>query len=143
MTAGAFEQYVEEPLELLNGASTYLLALVGSQASANHALEYAVEHERVEAVVMISPGLELSGIAAKPLMTAYGNRPSMILSAAGDAYGATSGRVLSDAAEGYAELREYPGAAKGVQLLQAHDTAVGQILLWLEPIMSNDHKQSE
>jgi len=112
------------------------VALLGSQQSAHYVLRHAVHDDRLEAVVLISPGLELGGIKSLPLIKEYGNRPSMIVSAAGDTYSAAAGRQLSDAAEGYAELREYPGAAKGVQLLDANDAAIDQVLLWLEPIMN-------
>lgn len=121
---------------LAHGADPENLAIVGADLGANLALLYAADHADIQAVVMLSPGLEYKGIAALPAIATIGLRPILLIAATGDAYSASSCLALKQQARGFCELREYVGVAHGTDLLSAENTAIEQILLWLSPIIA-------
>ncbi|MBX7257695.1 MAG: alpha/beta hydrolase [Candidatus Hydrogenedentes bacterium] len=111
------------------------IAIVGASIGANLALRYAVEHADIQAVVMLSPGLDYHGIEIEPDMVAYGKRPSLMLTSTGDSYSASSCSTLKALAPGFCELREYGGAAHGTDILDAEPASVDQVFLWLTHII--------
>ena len=120
---------------LARGADPDNLALVGASIGANLALDYAVDNDDIQAVVLVSPGLDYQGVTTEPAIAAYGTRPVLLMSAEGDAYAAASCVTLKKAAVGLCELRSYPGAAHGTDLFATSASALEQILLWFAPII--------
>ncbi len=117
------------------GADPDNLALVGAGTGANLAIHYAVDHVDIQAVVLVSPGLDYEGISTEVEITAYGKRPALLLTAEDDSYSAASCGALKNAASGLCELRQYPGSVHGTDLLATSANAINQILLWLDPII--------
>lgn len=111
------------------------LGLAGAALGGSLALEYAASSPAIHAVVLLSPGLEYEGIDAREALARYGKRPLLMLAAQGDSYAAASARTLKAQAPGYAELREYAGAAHGTDLFTLGDRAAGQIIVWLDEIL--------
>ncbi len=122
---------------LANGINPENIARVGADIGANLALRYAVDHTDIQAVVMLSPGLNYHGINAETDVVAYGKRPILLMTTDGDSYSASSCPVLKEKAVGQCELREYAGSSHGTDILDAVDLASGQILLWLAPIIGH------
>ncbi|HIJ64852.1 MAG TPA: alpha/beta fold hydrolase [Candidatus Hydrogenedentes bacterium] len=121
---------------LSEGADPDNLAVVGASIGANLALNYAVADGDIQAVVLVSAGLDYQGIATEAAMQVYGReRPALLIVARDDAYAAESCRALQAASPGFCELREYPGAAHGTNLLDASDGAVDQVLHWLDAVI--------
>ena len=113
------------------GADPDNLAIAGASVGANLALSYAVTDLDIQAAVLVSPWLEYKGIAAGPAIMAYGKRPILLITTEGDSYSAASCATLKRAAGGFCELREYPGAAHGTDILANSTSAVEQIVYWL------------
>ena len=127
-------------LLLRKGAHPENLAVVGASIGANLALHYALENPDIQAVVLISPGLDYHGITTEPEMRSYVKRPSLLVTAEGDAYAAASCHTLKQIAPGYCDLREYPGAAHGTNLINASDEVVDQILYWLGTVIGAERQ---
>jgi len=120
---------------LQHGADPENLAVVGASIGANLALRYAIDHPDIQAVVMLSPGLDYYGIQTEPDIRAYSKRPSLMLTTTGDSYSATSCKTLKALSPGFCELREYDGSAHGTDILDAEPLSVDQIFLWLSHIV--------
>ena len=120
---------------LEQGADPDNLALVGASIGANLALAYAVGHEDIPAVVLVSPGLGYKGVKTEEAIVAYGRRPVLLMTSKGDSYSAMSCTTLKRAAPGLCELREYKGATHGTALFDVSVTAIQQVFLWLKPII--------
>ncbi|MBI4557390.1 MAG: alpha/beta hydrolase [Candidatus Hydrogenedentes bacterium] len=117
------------------GADARSFSLVGASLGANLALRYAATHEDVQALVLLSPGLEYKGIRAEPALADYGKRPLLLLTTEGDSYSASTCTRLKAKAPGFSELREYPGAAHGTDILDVSTNAIEQILQWLDAVV--------
>ena len=112
------------------------LVLCGEGLGANLALAAARRDPTIAGVVAVSPGMIEHGIAAEPEIRALYDRPLLLVTAEGDAYAADSATRLKQGAPGFCELRTYPGAAHGTDLLSAHPAVVGMILGWTENLLS-------
>lgn len=120
---------------LAHGADPKNLAVIGSSIGGNLALNYAVDHKDIQAIVMISPGLDYHGVATENPIRHIGKQPILLLTTTGDAYSNSSCARLKDIAAGFCELREYPGSVHGVGILDASQSAREQVLLWLSQII--------
>lgn len=118
-----------------HGANPADIALVGASIGANLVLQYAAGHAEIPAIVMISPGLDYKGVRTEDAVAAYGKRPALLITSEGDSYAASSCTTLKRAASGLCEIRTYPGAAHGAALLDASESALETILVWLQPII--------
>ncbi|MCC6487627.1 MAG: alpha/beta fold hydrolase [Candidatus Hydrogenedentes bacterium] len=119
------------------GADPDNLAMAGAGLGANLVLQYASRDEDVQAIVLLSPGLSYEGIEAQEALAVYGKRPALLVTSTGDSYSASTCEELHAKAAGQCELREYEGAAHGVDLLDAVEVCTGQIFLWLEAIVGH------
>ena len=103
-------------------------AIVGASIGANLALRAAAIEERVEAVVLLSPGLDYHGITTQEAMDEYGERPALIVASADDPYAAESAEEL---AQGGKVLTIYPEGGHGTELLTTQPDVVNLMLGWL------------
>ena len=122
---------------LQRGADPDNLAMVGAGLGANLVLQYASRDEDVQAIVLLSPGLSYEGIETMEALARFGKRPALLVASTGDSYAASTCQKLHAAAAGQSELREYEGAAHGVDLLDTVEVCPGQIFLWLEDIVGH------
>lgn len=118
-----------------SGADPKNIAIAGASIGGNLALQYAVEDAQMQAVVMLSPGLDYRGVGSEAPMRAMSSRPVLLLTGVDDAYSAETCRALKPLAQGHCEIREYDGAAHGTDILDAHPMSADQILLWLSAII--------
>lgn len=129
--AAALEALVDE------GAPAGNLGLVGAGTAANLALDFVVEHPRaVQALVLVSPGLELGGIDARPRVDAFEGIPVLFVTMTGDAYGAASARSLRERVKGFSELHEYSGSARGEDIFALSESALEQVVYWLGKVLN-------
>lgn len=117
------------------GAEPDNLAIAGASLGANLALRTGAYDHRVQAIVMISPGLDYKGYAILPDMESLKTVPTLLLACEGDSYSAASANVLEEAAPGHCELRIYPGSAHGTDILASSPSSAEQIVQWLESTM--------
>ena len=113
------------------GADPDNIAVVGAEIGANAALLFALEDEDIQGVVMISPGLNYKGLETADAIAACRERPIFLMTTENDAYSAASCTTLKAAAEGFCELRAYPGSAQGTDIFAGGTGAANQVLMWL------------
>ncbi len=115
------------------GVDSTRIAIIGASIGANLALNYAAEHPEVAALVLLSPGLEYRGVRTQSAMGRFTPRPVLLMASENDAYAAQSCTTLaSEADEAFVELRLFPGASHGTDLLAGSRAAAPQIVQWLE-----------
>ena len=119
------------------GISSEKIALLGCGLGANIALNAAADDASISAVVLVSPGVELRGVQTIPAITRFGKKPSLLLVSEGDSFAADSAKQLGTSAEGNCELREYPGTAHGIDLLDTSKNAREQIVVWLDQFLKD------
>ncbi|MCC6795029.1 MAG: alpha/beta fold hydrolase [Candidatus Hydrogenedentes bacterium] len=124
-----------------NGADTENIAVIGASIGANLALRYATTDPDIQAVGMISPGMDYRGVTVEEPFKQLKTRPVLLMDAIGDAYSADTCTALEKLAPGHCDLHEYAGAAHGTDLLDTNENAIGQILQWLSPIIGPDSKK--
>jgi dienelactone hydrolase len=117
------------------GADPDNIAAIGASIGANLALRYATIEPTIQAVVMLSPGLDYHGVTVEDAIVNVNRRPVLLMDATEDSYSADTSKTLKPLAQGHCELHEYPGAAHGTDLLDTNENAPGQILLWLSAII--------
>lgn len=120
------------------GAHPENLAVAGEGLGANLVLRYALQSPDIQAVVMVSPGLDYNGISTEEAIKHLKDCPALLMACEGDAYGAMSASALKAAAPVFVELRSWPGAAHGTDLFAAHPESVQYILQWLNRILDKE-----
>lgn len=125
-------------IELINaGADPKKIAIAGASMGANLAMRYAATDPDIQAIVLISPGEEVNGIGIVQTVQTYTQRPILLMAAQTDGYSSRSAKKLDDLAAEYTELRLYPGAAHGTDLLDTVPVAAEQVLMWLDHILGH------
>jgi pimeloyl-ACP methyl ester carboxylesterase len=119
------------------GADPAKIALMGASIGANLAFRYTATDPEVHAVVMLSPGEDYSGVTTTKTMETFTSRPVLLMAARGDSYAAASAQKLDALAKQFCELRLYPGAAHGTDLLGAEPLAAEQVLMWLDQVLNH------
>ena len=120
---------------LRQGADPENLAILGADAGAAAALRYALTDGAMQAVVLVSPGLEGAQGDLEDAMARLDDRPSLLLAAKNDAYAAACARTLKAAAPVFCQMHLYPGAAHGLDLFAASPSALSQMLYWLDEVL--------
>jgi len=118
-------------LTMQEGVDPERTAIGGASVGANLALVAAANQPRVQAILLLSPGLEYRGIETGQAMVAYGDRAVFISASEGDAHAAESARELADLAQGSPVVILYPGDAHGIELLAAQPDLCALIVSWL------------
>ena len=116
------------------GADPNNLAVTGEGLGANLALQYTLQSPDIQAVVMISPGLEYNGVETERAITRLVDCPALLIASEGDAYSALSVSALKQNAPVFTELRTWSGASHGVDIFASHLESMQVILQWLERI---------
>ncbi len=119
------------------GADPNKIAIAGASIGANLAMRYAATDPQIQAIVLLSPGEEINGVSIVQTIQTYTSRPILLMAAQTDGYSARSAKKLDDLAAEYSELRLYPGAAHGTDLLDAVPVAAEQVLMWLDHILGH------
>lgn len=117
------------------GADPENLAVAGEEFGATLALLYALAEPSVQAVVGVSPVLEMGGLDAERAVRDLKDCPALFVAAENDGLGAAAARALKAAAPVFSEVRLYRGTASGADLFAAHPQAMGEVFTWLEGIL--------
>lgn len=108
-------------------------ALIGASIGANASIIQARLASNVEAVVLLSPGLDFHGLKPDESMAKY-HRPVLLVAAKDDQYSADSALKLSKMST-KASLDLLPNGGHGSQMFAAHPELPKQIASWLKKAM--------
>ena len=117
------------------GANPKNLAVVGEELGASLALKHVLADPSMQAVVMLSPGLDLFGLNVEDDIRRLKDCPILIVTSENEAYSASSSATLKAAAPAYSEIQHYTGASLGTDLFAFHPNAMNQVVDWLRPII--------
>ena len=106
-------------------------AVVGAGLGANLALVTAAADPSVTAMVMLSPGLEDHGVGTEDAISAYGDRPALIVASQDDLSAAESALTLHELAQTPPVLVLYPSAGHGTEMLARQPDLIPLIVSWL------------
>ncbi len=120
---------------LAAGTDPENLAVLGEGLGANLALRYMRIDPVIQAAVMVSPVLDEYGFDSEADVRALRARPVLLVAAENDGPAAGAATALKQTAPGFSELRLYPGAASGTDVLAASEAAQVQVLGWLQAII--------
>jgi len=102
----------------VKGAKEHLnttnFVVIGASIGANTAVNFAVEDEDVNGIVLLSPGLDYKGVKTEKTISKV-NAPMLIASAEGDSYAADSSQTLAQLSD--AKLIVYNGTEHGTNML--------------------------
>lgn len=105
--------------------------LIGAELGANLAVQSAAGDSLVTDIALLSPGMNLDGVASPDAMASYGARPSLVVASSGDSYAARSAMVLERKATGDVYIEMLEGDAAGVRLLTRDPQLEGKLIAWL------------
>lgn len=125
------KQDVQAAVSHLRKAGFSDIQLVGASIGANLALQVAAEDPEIKSVILLSPGLDYKGVTSEEAMTAYGERPILIVVSKDDRYSAKSGLVLDSKAKGVHELVIYDAAGHGTKMLNKEPELEPKVISWL------------
>jgi len=111
-------------------------AVVGASIGSNMSLITAVNEPRINAVILLSPGLDYRGVTTADAIIEYGDRPIFIIASEEDSYAADSSKTLHETATGQAELQLYNGAGHGTNMFSKEEGLPDLILNWLQQYIS-------
>jgi pimeloyl-ACP methyl ester carboxylesterase len=107
------------------------VAVVGANFGANAAMVAAAEDPRVDTVALLSPGLNLGGIAIGAPVEKYGDRPLLVVASSEDAYAVRSVTFIDGKALGDCEVQLLENAGSGVRMLNRDSGIESTLLSWL------------
>ena len=107
------------------------VSVVGAALGANLALNAASDNESINNVVMLSPGLNINGVKVGAAISAYGDRPLMLVADKGDAISAKAASLLEAKATGPKRLELVDGGASGHRLLNTVASLEPTLVGWL------------
>ncbi len=107
------------------------VSVVGAALGANLALNAASDNEVITNVVMLSPGLNIQGVKVGSAISAYGERPLMLVADKGDAVSAKAATLLDGKAAGKKQLELVDGGASGHRMLNTVATLEPTLVGWL------------
>ena len=122
------------------GASS--VHLIGAEVGANLVVVSASDDPNVTDIALLSAGMNLEGVPSPSALEAYGERPALIVTSAGDSYGARSASVLESKAQGRVYVEMLDGDAKGTRLLTRDPQLEGKLVAWLNGTYDLDGRRA-
>ncbi len=109
------------------------IAVIGGSIGANMALILGANQPQIAGVALLSPGLDYRGVVTDAAMTAFGDRPILIVASQEDRYAADSSESLAGLTD-QANLIMYDGAGHGTRMFDAEPELMGILIDWLAEI---------
>lgn len=107
------------------------IGVMGGSIGANMALVAGAVDENVRAVILLSPGLDYFGVTTEDKLSAYGDRPIMIVVSQDDGQTVADAERLPSQAVGEVELIIYETAGHGTRMFSREPELIESILAWL------------
>ncbi len=112
-----------------NGATH--ITIMGADLGANLSVSVAAENESVNNLILLSAGMNISGVKSGGALETYGQRPVLIVSSDEDVYATKSAAYLEGKAKGEKHVETLSGAGSGVRMLTRDPKLEGMVLAWL------------
>jgi dienelactone hydrolase len=112
-------------------------AVIGASMGANMAVLLGADQPDIQALVLLSPGLNYYMVQTAEPLAAYGDRPVLIIASQEDGYAASSSEELLKVARGEALLEMYAGIGHGTAMLSNQPDLASLLLEWLHPILQS------
>lgn len=111
------------------------IAIIGASIGANIALNYAIQDEEIETIIMLSPGLNYRGVKTEETIKQFKN-PVLIVVSEDDSYSADSSKRLNSLSKN-SVLKIYQGLEHGTRLFGKTD--IDKIIIdWLKDNLKNN-----
>ncbi len=118
-----------------NMVNTHKVGIIGASIGANVAVNYAGAHpKQVQALVLLSPGLEYHGVQTFTPLTHYENA-IFFLSSQEDAYASDSSQRLYKFALGKKKIQIFSDLGHGTDMLTSSPALGKDILDWLKSVL--------
>jgi pimeloyl-ACP methyl ester carboxylesterase len=127
----AMRHDVSAALDHLSSSSCDHLALVGAELGSVLALNIAAEDPRITNLVMMSPRLSSHGWKVSSAISAYGDRPLLLVVGESDSTGVRAAGALKGKAAGRTQLEVVKGDAIGPLLMAQSASLEGTLLHWI------------
>jgi len=111
---------VDAAIEFLASKGVGSIAVVGASIGANHAILAGDRDVRVNAVVLLSPGIDYRGVKTDVAAAKF-TKALFTAAAKDDAYAAESAQKIHDLAKGVKELKIYDNAGHGTNMFVMPD----------------------
>jgi alpha-beta hydrolase superfamily lysophospholipase len=125
------EQDVMAAVAWLRAQGVKEVSCMGAGIGANLCTRVAAGDPAMVNLVLLSPGLKINGVSALDAMTAYGDRPALIVASADDRYAAVSADKMASVAQGQVRFELLPEAGRGTKMLSRDPSLEGTVLSWL------------
>jgi pimeloyl-ACP methyl ester carboxylesterase len=106
------------------------IVIVGASVGANLALAVGARNKRVQAVVMLSPGMGFVSGPADATLREF-NRPVLLVAGNDDVFSRDACKILSQASA-KAKLRLFDRAGHGTDMFLPHPELINEIVVWLK-----------
>ncbi len=107
------------------------IQVVGADVGGSAALLYSIEDPDIDALALLSPGLMYDGVDAVGQVSAYGQRPLLMVVSVEDGYSVKSADVLGREAKGFFHLETYYGVGHGTKMLNREPQLEPLITSWV------------
>lgn len=122
---------VRAAVTYLRGQGIEEVSCAGASIGANLCLRAAADDPRVVNVVLLSAGMNYKGLTSADAMSAYGDRPALIVASLDDSYAARSAAVLEKRAAGQKHVEMLAEAGHGTKMLNREAKLEGLVMSWL------------
>jgi pimeloyl-ACP methyl ester carboxylesterase len=127
----AMEGDVEAAIAWLRESGTTAVACAGASLGANLCVRVAARDPKIVNLVMLSPALKKNGLTTAAAMSAYGDRPVLLVASAEERYDGISAEKLEARAGGQKHLELLSDAGHGTKMLNREPALEGLMLSWL------------
>jgi pimeloyl-ACP methyl ester carboxylesterase len=122
---------VKAAFNFLTEKDIHQITLIGASIGGNTALNFAAEEERVQKVIMISPGLNYKGIKTTESIKKY-NRPLFLIEEGYDQYAYKSSNTLFDLSPSKVKTQSINTSFHGTEIINRLPEAIELIKEWLK-----------
>ena len=124
-------QDVAAGLAWLRAKGSKEIVVIGAGFGANVSLPAAADAPDVKTVVLMSPGLNLSGVALSTAADKYGTRPMLVAVGLDDSYGLRTATWLEERGGGARVVELIGAGGQGVKLLNKDPDLEGTLVAWI------------
>ncbi|MBI5831525.1 MAG: alpha/beta fold hydrolase [Armatimonadetes bacterium] len=108
------------------------VAIVGASIGANLAVLYAADQpDRVQGLVLMSPGLDYHGVTITEAFGKLKTKPTMVINSADDTQAVPAAKLQVMHEEKKFTMLQYDGSEHGTDLLGKHAQIVSKVVDWL------------
>jgi pimeloyl-ACP methyl ester carboxylesterase len=107
------------------------VTIIGAEVGANLAFSAANGNDGINSVIMLSPGLNIHGVKVSAAISAYGERPLLLIADSTDATSSRAAGLIADKVTGKKKLELVEGIGSGVKMLNTEASVEGLVVGWM------------